>query len=142
MPEISTAHLVVSKMMESDHFSKWLGIEILELRPGYCKLKMPVRKEMLNGFGILHGGVTFAMADSCFAFAANSHGLLSVSLQASISFPNSSSFGDVLIAESVELNFSKTSGIYDIQIQKENSLEIVGLFRGVAHRTSKAGLGL
>jgi acyl-CoA thioesterase len=142
MPEISQAQVIVAKMMKTDYFSQWLGIEILEIRPGYCKLKMLVKKEMLNGFGILHGGVTFAMADSCFAFAANSHGLLSVSLQASISFPNSASLGDVLIAESVELNFSKTSVIYDIQIQKENNLEIVGLFRGVAHRTSKPALGL
>jgi len=142
MSEILKEQVIVSKMLETDYFSQWLGIEIVELKAGYCKLKMLVRKEMLNGFGIVHGGITFAMADSCFAFASNSHGMLSVSLQASISFPASAVSGDILIAESKELMLTKTSGIYDIEIKKQPDSEIVGLFRGISHRTSKPALGL
>jgi acyl-CoA thioesterase len=142
MSESEQAHLVVSKMMETDFFSQWLGIEIMEVSPGFCRLRMVVRKEMLNGFGILHGGISFSLADSCFAFATNSKGMLSLSLQASISFPATAVLGEVLVAESKELNLTKSSGLYDIEIKKEGKSEIVGLFRGVAHRTSRPALGL
>ncbi len=128
-------------MMESDHFSQWLGIDIEEVCSGYCRLRMTVRKDMLNGFSILHGGVTFALADSCFAFASNSYGQLSVSLQASISFPKSSKEGDVLVAESKELYLNSKSSSYDIEIRNQTTGETVGLFRGIAHRSSRPTLG-
>ena len=65
------AKQVVDKMMRDDLFSQWLGIEVLEVREGYSKIKMTVRKEMINGFGIVHGGIAFSLGDSCFAFACN-----------------------------------------------------------------------
>ena len=71
---------VVDHLIENDLFSKWLGIEVLEIREGYSKIKMTIRKEMINGFGILHGGITFSMADSAFAFACNNRNNLSVAL--------------------------------------------------------------
>jgi acyl-CoA thioesterase len=77
----------VSHMWNNDHFSQWLDIKILDIKPNYAKLSLTVRKNMLNGFGILHGGVSFSLADSAFAFAANSSGKLTVSLNALISFP-------------------------------------------------------
>ena len=86
----------VNKMFRNDKFSQWLGIEIWEIKPGSCDLKMFVRDEMLNGFDILHGGVTFSMADSALAFASNSHGRLSVVIEANMSFPKSAKTGDVL----------------------------------------------
>jgi len=128
---------IVQKMMDNDAFSQWLGIEVEEIKEGYCRLTMTVRKEMLNGFHILHGGVTFALADSCFAFASNSRGQLSVSLQASISFPNTSKEGDVLIAESKELSLSRSSATFDIEIRNRQSNEVAGLFRGIAYRSSR-----
>ena len=128
---------IVQKMMDNDAFSQWLGIEVEEVTEGYCRLKMTVRPEMLNGFYILHGGVTFALADSCFAFASNSRGQLSVSLQASMSFPNPAKAGDILIAESKELSLSRSSATYDIEIRNQQTNEIAGLFRGVAHRSSR-----
>ena len=76
---------IVKQMIENDAFSKWLGLEILELSKGFCKLKMVVRKEMTNGFSIAHGGISYSLADSALAFAANSEGTHSLSIETSIS---------------------------------------------------------
>ena len=65
---------IVDKMYQNDAFSQWLGIEVVEVKDGYCKLNMTVRKEMLNGFQIAHGGIAYSLADSALAFASNSHG--------------------------------------------------------------------
>ena len=75
------AQKVVNKMLSGDSFSNWLGIEIIEISKGYCKLKMRVREEMTNGFGIAHGGIAFSLADSALAFAANSDGIQSLSVE-------------------------------------------------------------
>ena len=97
--DYSTPKAVFDKMMSTDHYSQWLGIEGVEHQEGYCKIKMLVRKEMLNGFGIVHGGATFGLADSALAFAANSHNVLSVTLDGFITYPNPAKEGDTLIAE-------------------------------------------
>jgi acyl-CoA thioesterase len=75
---MSASQKIVDMMMASDFFSQWLGIEIIEVKEGSCKLQMTVRKDMLNGFGIAHGGITYSLADSALAFASNSHGQKSV----------------------------------------------------------------
>ena len=124
-------------MMQNDAFSQWLGIEVEEIHEGYCRLRMQVRAEMLNGFYILHGGIAFSLADSCFAFASNSRGLLSVSLQASMNYLSSTREGDVLIAESREITVTRSSAVIDIEIRKGDSGEICSLFRGVAHRMQR-----
>ena len=82
------ANDVVNHMMKHDLFSQWLGIEILEIKEGYSKIKMIIRKEMVNGFGIIHGGIAFSLADSAFAFACNNRNVLSVALDTSINFIN------------------------------------------------------
>lgn len=123
-------------MFEKDAFSQWLGIEILEAEKGSCKLKMIVREEMCNGFGIIHGGVTFSLADSALAFASNAHGRLSVALECSISYPNPVNVGDTLIAEATEVSLSNKIGIYNIPITNQKS-EVVGVFKGTVYRTSK-----
>ena len=84
-PNKNLAKKVVDKMMSGDAFSQWLGIEILEIYEGFCKLRMTVRDEMTNGFNIAHGGIAYSLADSCLAFAANSDGVQSVSVETSIS---------------------------------------------------------
>lgn len=127
----------VQKMMDNDPFSQWLGIEIIAVKEGYCCLKMTVRQEMLNGFGTLHGGVSFAFADSALAFAGNSRGTLSVALTCTITYPAPGKVGDVLIAQTKEMVNTSKTGTYDIEIKKENSEEIIGLFRGTVFRTSK-----
>lgn len=128
---------VVQKMMDNDPFSQWLGIEILEVREGYCRLKMTIRPEMLNGFGTLHGGVSFSLADSALAFAGNSRGTLSVALNCTITYPSPGRTGDVLIAETKEVVNTSKTGTYDIEVKKENTNELIGLFRGTVFRTSK-----
>ena len=73
MDDLALAQAVATGMMAKDAMSQWLGIEIEEIRPGYCRAKMTVRPEMLNGHKTLHGGICFALADSVFAFACNTH---------------------------------------------------------------------
>ena len=130
------ANDVVSHMMEHDLFSQWLGIEVLEIKEGYSKIKMTVRKEMINGFGIVHGGIAFSLADSAFAFACNNRNVLSVALDTSINFIKPVHVGDVLIAEAKELHNGKSTGLYHITITNQNE-HIVALFKGTCFRTNK-----
>ena len=129
-------HKIVTKMMETDAFSQWLGIEIIESKEGYCQLKMTVRPEMCNGFGIIHGGVTFSLADSALAFASNAYGRLSVALECSISYPTPVNVGDTLFAEATEVNLSNKIGIYNIPVTNQNGM-LVGAFKGTVYRTGK-----
>lgn len=129
-------HKIVDKMMETDAFSQWLGIEVIESKEGYCQLKMTVRPEMCNGFGIIHGGVTFSLADSALAFASNAYGRLSVALECSISYPNPVNVGDTLFAEATEINLSNKIGIYNIPVTNQHGM-LVGAFKGTVYRTGK-----
>jgi|TARA_B110000263_G_scaffold70326_1_gene61228 acyl-CoA thioesterase len=133
---MSLAKKVVDKMYDKDAFSQWLGIEILEISEGFCKLKMTIRKEMLNGFQIAHGGIAYSLADSALAFASNSHGRKSLSVETSISHTVSANEGDILMAETNEVSLSQKIGIYLINIKNQNEQE-VALFKGTVYRTSK-----
>src|SRR6478736_6913323 len=95
---------VVERMMQFDYFSQWMGVQVLDIKEGYSKIQITLRKEMLNGFAIAHGGITFALADSAFAFACNSDGKLTVALDVSIAFPKPGKEGDILIAEAKRIN--------------------------------------
>src|SRR5437762_562868 len=130
------AQKVVSKMYDSDWFSQWLGIERVLVEDGKCVLKMQVRKEMLNGFQILHGGISYSLADSALAFASNSHGRMSVSIETSISHIISCKEGDILIATATELSLTNKIGIYSVEVIDQNSKK-VALFKGTVYRTSK-----
>jgi acyl-CoA thioesterase len=130
------AQKVVERMMETDLFSKWLGIEIIEIREGYSKVKMTVREEMINAFGIAHGGVAFSMADSAFAFACNNRNNLSVALDTSINFIKPVHVEDVLIAEAIEVHNGKSTGLYQISITNQYD-HLVALFKGTCFRTNK-----
>jgi len=131
---------IFDKMMKEDFFSQWMGVELIDISAGYCKLRMPVRNEMLNGFGILHGGVTFAFADSAFAFASNSHGRLSVSLNASMTYSKTAKEADSLIAEAKQLTLGNRTGTFDVSILNESSKEIIAIFRGTVFRTEQQHL--
>ncbi len=130
------AEKVVAHMIQHDLFSQWLGIEVLEIKEGYSKIKMIIRPEMINGLGIIHGGVTFSMADSCFAFACNNRNVLSVALDTSINFTKPVHVGDILIAEAKELHNGKSTGLYHISITNQND-HVVALFKGTCFRTNK-----
>ena len=123
-------------MYDNDAFSQWLGIEVVEVKDGYCELKMTVRKEMLNGFQIAHGGIAYSLADSALAFASNSHGRKSLSVETSISHTVSVKEGDVLIAITEELSLSDKIGVYLITITNQDNQE-VAYFKGTAYRTTK-----
>src|SRR4029453_9472048 len=94
---------VVNHMMENDFFSQWMGVEVLEVKEGYSKIKMTIRKEMVNGFGIVHGDLPFSLSDSAFAFACNNRNNLSVALDVTITFTKPVNIGDVLTAEAKEI---------------------------------------
>ena len=127
---------IVNKMYDQDAFSQWLGIEIVDVSEGYCQLKMKVRKEMLNGFHIAHGGIAYSLADSALAFASNSHGKKSLSVETSISHTVSVKDGDVLTATTKELSRSDKIGVYLITITNKENQEIA-IFKGTVYRTSK-----
>ena len=128
---------IVDTMMANDYFSRWLGIKVLETGNGISKLSMIVRKEMLNGFGIAHGGITYSLADSALAFSSNSHGRKSVSVETSISHTVSLAEGDEIIAEAKEENCSNKIGIYTITIKRVSDNALVALFKGTVYRSSK-----
>ena len=130
------AQQVVTHMLKHDLFSQWLGIEIMEIRDGYAKTKMIVRKEMINGLGIVHGGIAFSLADSTFAFACNNRNNLSVALDTAINFLKPVHVGDVLIAETKEIHNGKSTGLHQITISNQNE-HIVALFKGTCFRTNK-----
>lgn len=127
---------VVDHMMEHDLFSRWLGIEVLEIREGYSMISMKVREEMINGLGIVHGGIAFSMADSAFAFACNNRNNLSVALDTSINFTKPVHPGDVLTAEAKELHNGKSTGLYHVTIKNQHD-HMVALFKGTCYRTGK-----
>ncbi|MBL0882998.1 MAG: hydroxyphenylacetyl-CoA thioesterase PaaI [Chitinophagaceae bacterium] len=127
---------VVDHMMLHDKFSQWLGIEVLDIQEGYSKIKMTVREEMINGFGIVHGGIAFSLADSAFAFACNNRNNLSVALDTSINFTKAIQVGDELTAEAKETHNGRSTGLYFITITNQKN-EQVAIFKGTCFRTGK-----
>jgi acyl-CoA thioesterase len=127
---------VVSHMIEKDYFSKWMAVEVLDVKEGYSRIKMTIRSEMVNGFGIVHGGIPFSLADSAFAFACNSRNNLSVALDVTISFIKAVNVGDELTAEAKEIHNGRSTGVYLITVTNQKK-EQVALFKGTCFRTGK-----
>ena len=127
---------IVDKMYENDAFSKWFGINRIEDGAGKSVLQMTVRKEMLNGFDIVHGGITYSLADSALAFASNGHGRKSVSVETSISHTEACKEDDVLTTHTEEMSLSKKIGIYQITITNQHN-KTVALFKGTVYITDK-----
>lgn len=127
---------VVAVMMANDAYSRFLGLEIEETGPGYCRLHYKVREDMLNGFSIIHGGVVFSASDSAFAFACNTHGRITVALDVSITFTRAARAGELLTVEAREAYLGHKTGVYEIRTTNEAG-ELVALFKGTAYRTSK-----
>lgn len=123
-------------MYDNDAFSQWLGIERIEEGPGRSTVRMTVRPEMTNGFGIAHGGITFSLADSAFAFASNSRGKHAVSIETSIFHTHPVRVGDVLTAEAVEENFAERLAHYRVTVTNQDG-QVVGLFKGMVYRKSQ-----
>lgn len=124
---------VFHRMFDQDAFSKWMGMELIAVGPGACTLRMRVRAEMLNGFGVAHGGITFSLADSAFAFACNSHGRHAVSIHCTVEHVAPVREGDVLTAEATEEHLGNQVSNYAIRVTKADGTA-VAFFRGVAYR--------
>lgn len=119
-------------LFANDHASRNLGIRIEDVRPGFARLRMTVRADMVNGHGMCHGGIVFALADSAFAVACNTYNEVTVAAAASIDFLASARVNDELAAEARELWRSKRSGIYEISVSNQRG-ETIALFRGRSH---------
>ncbi len=120
-------------MFDNDPFSQWMGMELLSVGLGTCALRMTVRKEMLNGFGVAHGGITFSLADSAFAFACNSQGRHAVSIHCTVEHIAPVREGDVLTATATEDNLGKSLSHYAVRVNRADGAP-VAFFRGIAYR--------
>ena len=127
---------IVDKMMREDFFSQWLGIKVVDASEGSCLLQMTVRKEMLNGFGIAHGGIAYSLADSALAFAANGHGKVSLSIETSIAHFNKIVEGETILAEAVEIHKSNKIAKYSVEIFSLKG-EKKALFTGTVYRSQR-----
>ena len=130
------AERVVQAMLARDAFSRWLGVEVREVAPGRCVLAMAVREDMVNGFGVCHGGVTFALADSALAFACNARGGVTMSIENSIAYPAPARPGDVLTAVAEAESAGRRVGFYRVQVTNQRG-EPVGHFRGTVYDTGR-----
>jgi len=119
-------------MLGQDAFSLWMGIEVISTKKGFCELSATVKKDMLNGFAILHGGISYSLSDSALAFASNSYGNKCVSIETSISHVRPAKIGDILTAKCTELHRGKTIGIYEVIITNQDHKKI-SIFKGTVH---------
>lgn len=132
---MSKTHPIVQKMLETDAMTKWLQAEVIEAKEGYCKLSMTVRLEMMNGFNIAHGGISFSLADSAIAFAANALGRHSVSLQTSIRHLKPVFSGDIITAEASVVSSSHRTICVDAIVVNQKG-EKVGDLQATGYRKS------
>jgi acyl-CoA thioesterase len=123
------AEAAAQSMYRNDHASKALGIVLEAVRPGYARMSMTVRQDMLNGHQICHGGLMFTLCDSTFAFACNSYNINTVAAGCSIEFIQPVSAGEQLTAEAIEQLLNGRHGVYDIRVTNRAG-QVVALFRG------------
>lgn len=130
------AEQVVARMLRDDAYSRLLGMELVSVSPGRAAVRLTVRDDMVNGLGVCHGGVTFSLADSALAFAANGHGRVTVSIENSIGYPAAVRIGDTITADAAEESVSRRLSFYRVTVRKQDGTE-VGIFRGTCYRTDK-----
>lgn len=128
---LTPKEIITERMLKKDSFSQWLGIMVEDLGLGHCTLKMKVNSSMLNGFKIGHGGITYSLSDSAFAFASNSYGYHAVSIESSISHVRPVFENDILVAKAVERSRSRLLGVYDVEVTNQDK-NLVALFKGTA----------
>lgn len=135
--EQQLAEAVVRGMLDRDEFSRWLGIEAVEIAPRRSVTRMTVRQEMVNGFGVAHGGIAYSLADSALAFACNTHGAVTVAVENSIGYPAKVEVGDVLTATAEEDGASNRLMFYRVLVRNQHGAVVV-TFRGTVYKTMKA----
>jgi acyl-CoA thioesterase len=127
---------IVNLMMQNDAFSQWMNLEVLKIGAGFCTVSCKVNSEMLNGFHILHGGISYSLADSALAFASNSYGNQCVSIETSISHTKPAKLGDTIFASCKELYRGKTTGIYEVKVTNQDQ-KLIALFKGTVNVSEK-----
>ncbi len=130
----ANAERIVAHMLTRDGFSKWLGVSVSNVKPAEATCTLTVRPEMLNGFGVCHGGVTFALADSAFAFASNTQGNVAMSIDNQISYPAPAREGDVLTATAREESGTDRLAFYRVDV-KTQAGTLVAIFKGTVYKT-------
>ena len=128
-------------MLNQDFFSQWMGIKLIEVREKYCLIEMPIKQEMINGLNTVHGGITFAFADSALAFSSNNTNEASVALNCTINFTKAVKLGDTLFAESILISDTRKTGIYDISITNQDKV-LVASFRGTVYKIERKVMDL
>jgi acyl-CoA thioesterase len=136
----AAAERVVAHMLERDGFSRWLGISVSDIGPARATCTITVRPEMLNGFGVCHGGVTFALADSAFAFASNTQGNVAMSIDNQISYPAPAREGDVLTATAREESDTGRLAFYRVEVHNQAGT-LIAIFKGTVYKTKTPHLG-
>ena len=131
------AERVVRGMLAKDAFSQWLGIEALEIAPRRSKLRLTVRKDMVNGFGVAHGGIAFSLADSALAFACNTHGTVTVAVENTIAYPAPVHVGDVLTAATEEMTTTNRLAFHRIVVKNQHDV-VVAVFTGTVYDTKRS----
>lgn len=126
---MKTPKEIVETMLQQDAFSQLLGMELLEIKPGFCVLRCKVTSQMTNGFGIAHGGITYSLADSALAFASNAHGVHCFSVDTNIAHLKKVQLGNVLTARCTESHRGKRTGVYVVEIHNQDARR-VAYFRG------------
>lgn len=134
--EQAQAESIAAAMLARDTFSRWLRVEIVSIRPRSCTLRMRVRDDMLNGFGVSHGGIVFSLADSALAFASNTNGHVTVSVDNTISYPASVELNDELIAVAEEESAGERLAFYRVTVAKQDGT-CVGLMHATVYRTKE-----
>jgi acyl-CoA thioesterase len=128
------AERVVQGMLLKDAYSKWLGLTLVDVRPRRATVRATVRPEMVNGFGVGHGGIAYSIADSALAFASNTHGKVTMSVESTITYPKSVQVGDVLTAIAKSEVETNRLGFYRVTVRNQKD-EIVALMRGTVYKT-------
>lgn len=125
---------IVDKLLGQDPFSNWMGIEIVEVNEGFCNIRCRIREDMINGFGVVHGGIIYSLADTALAFSAATGGRVALALDNSISYTKKALLGDTLTARSEAVNVTYRTGLYDIKVINQTS-DIIAVMKGTVYRT-------
>lgn len=120
-------HPIVAQMMEADAMSQWLGIEVLESAPGVCRCRLNVRDDMVNGFGIAHGAITYALADSTLAFAVNAQGRHAVSVTSTIQHLAPVMLGDVIESQAIMRSAGQRVVHVDVEVTNQRGERVAWL---------------
>lgn len=133
----AVAERSTAQMMDGDRASAAMGIEVLAVSPGCATVAMTVRDDMVNGWGLCHGGLLATLADTAFAVACNSHGRVTVAAGFDVSFLEPGRAGDRLVAEGREVALRGRSGIYDVTVRRQGDGAVLAEFRGRSRATGE-----